>query len=148
MNLDRMKFRIEVSNNGKLQFYDLQGYREILLSNKGFSGFLQFNRISNDSSLEGMFKIYKWWVDIISDDLGEIYENTDDTLCQMFLSEERFNKITNKPMYVTNSKDSLSYQGWLSFLKKIYHLCTTELGYLDNKGESRLPIPNNLEGKL
>lgn len=146
--MNNKRFQIEVSKNGKLQFYNVEAFQQALLSNKGFTGFIEFQRLSNDSSLETLFKTYNWWLDLVSQDIGDSKENTDDIFCQMFLTQEKMNSITGKIMKVTYSKDSLSYQGWLGFLRKIHHLCTTQLNFVDKKGKTTLPIPNNLIGKI
>lgn len=146
MNLDGQKCNIKISLNGRLQFYDLEKLQEVFLDNKNFEGYITFHRVSSD--LESMHKLYRWWVSDISDHTGESKENTDEDLCCMFLSYQKYNAIAKKTITLIKSKDDLSYNDWIVFLRKINSMAMENLGFMDEKNESTLPIPNNLKSKI
>lgn len=139
--------KIKISEKGGLQFYNLETLKKALVMNPNFEGFITFHEIAQDRS--SFHKLYRWWVNLIADHTGDSFHNTDSCLCEMFLSYEHFNKLSKKTITLVKSKDDLSYREWISFFRKVNHLCMMELDFVDLKtGDSTLPIPNNLKGKI
>jgi len=147
--LGKERFRIAISNEGKLQFYNVPELQKRLLFNKNFDGYMQLHRLNNDNIIKTCFKIYRWWVDLISEEMCESSKKTDDILCDLFLSEEQWSDNLEKIVPIVRDKNDLSFNDWLKFLREIHYLCFTRLNFCDKKtGNCTLPIPNNLKGKL
>lgn len=145
--MDGQIIHIKVSENGKLQFYNLECLKKLLVMNPNFDGFITFHEIKQDRA--SFHKLYKWWISLIADHTGDSVENTDACLCQMFLSYTEFNPLLKKTSTLVKLKDDLSYKEWLLFFREVNVLCMHELDFIDSKtGETTLPIPNNLKGKI
>ena len=120
MSLDKERFRIAISPRGQFQFYNVTKLQEILLLNKSFEGYMQLHSLNNDNIIKTCFKLYKWWVDLISDEMYDSPQNTDDILCSMFLSDEKWSDNLQKIVKVVRDKNDLSFNDWLKFLREIH----------------------------
>lgn len=146
--MEGQKFYIQVSKKGMLQFYDIEAFQKATQANAGFKGFISFQKIANDDSIQAMFQLYDWWLDLIAKELYEPKQNVDDTLSHLFLAEQKWNKILARPITTFKNKAEMSYNDWIMFLRNIIKMCTETLNFVDDNGNTRLPIPNNLKSRL
>lgn len=144
--MDGQIVHIKISNEGKLQFYNVASLQQLLSLYKNWDGFITFHESKKD--YESLHRLYYWWVSLISDHTGNSKEDTDLDLCQMFLSYPKYNPLSKKTNILVKSKDDLTYKEWVCFLRDINTLCVENLSFVDKQGNSTLPIPNNLKGKV
>lgn len=142
------KFYCKVSKNGMLQFYDLEAFQNYCKANMNQKFFISFERLADENSIQSLFQLYTWWIDLIAKELYETKEEVDDTLSYLFLTEQRWSKTLDKPITAFKNKADMSYSDWIMFLRKIVTLAREKLNFVDDKGNVRLPIPENLKGKL
>lgn len=146
--MNNQKFYIKVSEKGTLQFYDIEAFNKALAAHTGFKGFIQFQKLANDDSIEFLFQLYEWWLDLIAKELYETKANVDDTLSYLFLIEKKWSRALDKPITTFKNKSDMSYDDWIMFLRNIIKLCNEKLNFVDEQGNTRLPIPNNLKSRL
>lgn len=91
------KFKV-IIKDGRLNFYDLNKFQQLLKSKDGKKGYIIFED-DIPQTTSGNEKLYKWWLDIINTYLHSTPEEIDSSLRSRFINDRQIEDLSFKEFY-------------------------------------------------